>query len=152
MSGTHRIRLAGPWQFTVTTSGPDAISDAVEQQRCQLPFPADDVQRKAFSDGVILTRRFHRPTGLTAGHRVSMMFRGIHPTACHLNRESVDIDAICDESLPGSPTARVDLTGCLSDFNIISVQLPAGSSMEPGDLNNQCLESVWLEIDESSVS
>ena len=65
----HRIRLAGPWEwqaFTVTSG----VAGIGEIHKCQLPFPSEP--GIVADHGILLRRRFHEPTGMSAATTVTV--------------------------------------------------------------------------------
>ena len=126
----HRIRLAGPWEWQVIGSPQQSTREAA---RCQLPFTLSGDQRES---GVVLTRRFHRPTGINDATTLRIVLQA--------SRKPVDVQ-LNGKSLPGSESSVAaeycfNLTGRVEPFNQLSVLLL------PQTDASATLQSAWLEI------
>ncbi len=129
----HRIRLAGPWesQFIGTDGQPDD-----EVIRCELPFTLPESQRES---GVLLTRRFHRPTGIDDTTILRIVLQSSErPAAVRLNGTDI---AEC-RARPDAEFA-FEITGQMAEFNLLGVLLRPAESAAPTTLN-----TAWLEIQE----
>jgi len=123
----HRINLRNPWQ----RKNPD--------QTLPLPLPSNALLPS--SDSILkITRRFHRPSGLTATHQVELVLEGLFPTASlQLNGQPLQMANGPEKTFRGDITANLEsfnqLTVCWTGFDqIVDCQL----------------EDVYLEISESA--
>jgi len=126
---THTIRLAGPWELTV-----DGRDDPV----CvRLPFALPDDTRTAQ-----LTRRFHRPAGLTVQTVVRIEI-GLNDRLRQLDVNGTQIPVIqpdIRESATGWISA-FDLTTALLPFNVLQIELAADTG-RPSEIQSAVLVIV----------
>jgi hypothetical protein len=155
---THSIRLAGPWQYQVLTAGRTLAPQHSGDLR--LPFPAsipDDVVahlKRDFTEPVNLfvrlSRRFHRPTGLTNATQVWLRLVIDGAANCVLNQQSLTPNQQPDAF--GSKTEQGNCYACeisrqLRDFNLLEILIP----LTPGE-SLAAVTEVTLEIAEPSES
>jgi hypothetical protein len=126
--GRHRIRLAAPWEFRLLTAPADTPSST-----CKLPFALSDAgadDAVSVSDTIVLTRKFHRPSGLDESTRV---FIGIEvdevdsPKSLRtvlLNKEVVSLPE--DHSVSDG-ALQIDVSGRLLPFNVLQLQFPVAA-------------------------
>ncbi len=132
LMGLHRIRLAAPWEFRLLTAKADLPSST-----CKLPFALSDVgadEAVSDSDTIVLTRKFHRPSGLDESTRV---FIGIEldevdsPNSLKtvlLNKEALSFP----EDRSGSDgVLQIDVSGRLLPFNVLQLQFPVAAGHTP---------------------
>ncbi len=127
---SHRIRLAGPWEWCGIG---DPQEPLIKKTGCQLPFTlAEDL----CDAGVMLMRRFHRPTGIddTTKMRI-VLVASVQPTDVQLNGKTLPACESTDES-----EYCFDLTGRAEPFNQLSILLM------PQTDTAATLHAVWLEI------
>jgi hypothetical protein len=133
--GLHRIRLAAPWEARLVTSLV-AETDATSST-CKLPFALSDVgvnEPVSDSDTIVLTRKFHRPSGLEESTRV---FIGIEldevgsPKSLQtvlLNKAALPFP----EDRSGSDgVLQIDVSGRLLPFNVLQLQFPVAAGHTP---------------------
>ena len=127
----HRIRQAGPWeaQLIETDGQPDG-----EVIRCQLPFTLSESRGAA---GVLLNRGFHCPTGIdgTTTLRIVLQVSEMPHTVLINGTNIVECAASLDAEF------AFDVTGRLTEFNLLSVLCRSSNHESPATLN-----IVWLEI------
>ncbi|MFO1095994.1 MAG: hypothetical protein U0992_22210 [Planctomycetaceae bacterium] len=134
---THSIKLKGPWTVRLLPS-----SGATGEPQV-VHLPAD--WKAVFGDvagTAVFQRRFNRPTGLTAGHRVRIQLHGVTELiAVRLNDRPRPVELGTDG------TASVDLTDGLQPHNVLSVEIrfdPCAQPGRPGGL----WQPVVIEIEE----
>jgi hypothetical protein len=132
LMGLHRIRLAAPWEFRLLTAQADTPSST-----CKLPFALSDFgadEAVSDSDSIVLTRKFHRPSGLDESTRI---FIGIEldevgsPNSLKtvlLNKEALSFPE--DRSGSGG-VLQIDVSGRLLPFNVIQLQFPVAAGHTP---------------------
>jgi hypothetical protein len=155
---THSIRLAGPWQFQVLAEG--NTQAPFDSGDLRLPFPSslgDDVilrlkssQHAPVKMFVRLSRRFHRPTGLTDATQVWLRLVMDQTADCLLNQQPLTPDQQPDAF--GSKAGQGDCYACeisrqLRDYNLLEIDVP----LLPGESPTAVTE-VTLEIAEPSES
>ena len=130
--GLHRIRLAAPWEVRLVTSLV-AETDATSPT-CKLPFALSDVgvnDPVSDSDTIVLTRKFHCPSGLDESTRVLI---GIELdnvgsseslTTVLLNKAALSFSD--DRSEPNC-MLHVDVSGRLLAFNVLQLQFAVAAS------------------------
>ena len=121
---THEIRLAGPWEFRISTS--DAWV------RCRLPYVAPD--NLSDVETVFLRRSFHRPSGLSSETRLFLVVNGVRG----LDRIQVNTGQV-DATKCVNAAVEFDVSNLLDSFNQVSIELPQRRSE---------VDSVILRIDE----
>jgi hypothetical protein len=124
--GLHRIRLAAPWEVRLVTSLV-AETDATSPT-CKLPFALSDVgvdDPVSDSDTIVLTRKFHCPSGLDESTRVLIGIEldnvGSSESlkAVLLNNAALSVSD--DRSEPNG-MLHVDVSGRLLAFNVLELQ------------------------------
>jgi hypothetical protein len=153
---THSIRLAGPWQYQVFAEG--NTQALLHSGDLRLPFPlslSDDLisHRKLSPTDpsrvfVRLSRRFHRPTGLTDATQVWLRLVMDRAAECRLNHQSMTPDQQPDAF--GSKVRQGDCFACeisqeLRDYNLLEILIPLTPSESP-----TAVAEVTLEIAEPS--
>jgi len=131
---SHRIRLAGPWEWHPWPETSGSLSPG-EVHRCQLPFPPehDGVAR----DGLLLRRRFHCPTGIDVSTFVAVTVEVRHCIPDVRLNERI-LTPVEDRAI--SNLWRCDVSGFLKPFNELQVRLvPIHSNLQPR-LNTAALE------------
>jgi hypothetical protein len=130
--GLHRIRLAAPWEFRLLTAKADTPSST-----CKLPFALSDFgadEAVSEFDAIVLTRKFHRPSGLDESTRV---FIGVEldevsfPNSLKtvlLNKEALSFPE--DRSLSDG-VLQIDVSGRLLPFNMLQLQFPVAAGHTP---------------------
>ena len=130
--GLHRIRLAAPWEVRVVTSLV-AETDATSPT-CKLPFALSDVgvdDPVSDSDTIVLTRKFHCPSGLDESTRVLIGIEldnvGSSESlkAVLLNNAALSVSD--DRSEPNG-MLHVDVSGRLLAFNVLQLQFAVAAS------------------------
>ena len=133
--GLHRIRLAAPWEVRLVTSLV-AETDATSPT-CKLPFALSDVgvdDPVSDSDTIVLTRKFHCPSGLDESTRVLI---GIELdnvgsseslTTVLLNKAALSVS---DDGSEPNCMLHVDVSGRLLAFNVLQLQFPVAASNTP---------------------
>ena len=137
---SHRIRLAGPWEWQAVAEG-EQVSDVREPQTCRLPFPAG--LGSPVSGGILLRRGFHRPTGIAAGTSVVIVVEVVNCVPeVWLNGQILSCTS--GNGAAGMPQPwRFDVSELMKSFNELRVRLmPAGSDSQPS------LHAAALEIRE----
>jgi hypothetical protein len=132
LMGLHRIRLAAPWEFRLLTAEADAPSST-----CKLPLALSDlsaVEPVSDSDTIVLTRKFHRPSGLDESTRVFIgieLDEGDSPNSLKtvlLNKEALSFP----EDRSGSDgVLQIDVSGRLLPFNVLQLQFPVAAGHTP---------------------
>ena len=148
----HKIRLAGPWEWSPVDSSGEC-SDLTEaqtrskRQTCQLPF---QFVKDHGCLPISLVRRFHCPTGISEKTTICVALEVSRPVIqVRLNGRLVSEDSQNAVDAPGVPpetatySQRFDVSGALKPFNELNVLL---SPMESGEMAE--LISVNLEIRE----
>jgi hypothetical protein len=150
----HTIRLRGPWEFQPLARFRLLPGGGVEQTTDGLPaggtlhLPADGggVLGRDFQGIVRFTRRFHRPTGLTAASRVWLVIDDVDWRATVTLNERRLGEMVCSKSPEMASgrevrlcPARFDVTAELLPLNVLSivmtlpdVQLDGGALRRPG--------------------
>lgn len=143
LGNTHSIKLKGPWSVTLFTddrSGPEANNRTVR-------LPAD--WRSLFGETAgraVFERRFNRPTGLTDGHRVRILFREVAGTlVVRLNDEPLSIEH------PNDSASLVEITGRMRPHNQLSVEIECDSNDAPHQPRG-LWQPVLLQIEEPGSS
>jgi hypothetical protein len=148
--GLHRIRLAAPWEVRLVTSLV-AETDATSPT-CKLPFALSDVgviEPVSDSDTIVLTRKFHRPSGLDESTRVLIGIELDNVGSSEslktvlLNKAALSFSG--DRS-GANGVLHVDVSGRLLAFNVLQLQFPVAASHTPVHLI-----SVNLLIEEQAV-
>jgi hypothetical protein len=148
--GLHRIRLAAPWEVRLVTSLV-AETDATSST-CKLPFALSDVgviEPVSDSDTIVLTRKFHRPSGLDESTRVLIGIELDNVGSSEslktvlLNKAALSFSG--DRS-GANGVLHVDVSGRLLAFNVLQLQFPVAASHTPVHLI-----SVNLLIEEKAV-
>ncbi|MCX7397060.1 MAG: hypothetical protein NT138_05200 [Planctomycetales bacterium] len=148
--GLHRIRLAAPWEVRLVTSLV-AETDATSST-CKLPFALSDVgviEPVSDSDTIVLTRKFHRPSGLDESTRVLIGIELDNVGSSEslktvlLNKAALSFSG--DRS-GANGVLHVDVSGRLLAFNVLQLQFPVAASHTPVHLI-----SVNLLIEEQAV-
>ena len=130
--GLHRIRLAAPWEVRLVTSLV-AETDATSPT-CKLPFALSDVgvnDPVSDSDTIVLTRKFHCPSGLDESTRVLIGIEldnvGSSESlkAVLLNNAALWVSD--DRSEPNG-MLHVDVSGRLLAFNVLQLQFAVAAS------------------------
>lgn len=131
MSLLHQIRLRGPWEFFSS----DAIDGAPE--RIDLP---DEWERLSEIAGPVrLRRRFHRPTGLDASHRLKVRIpTGADDCGVEVNGRPIDRN-------PDERESAVWLLPELELSNVLVLTLSGGDNKDWSTWQ----EPVVLEIHEA---
>jgi hypothetical protein len=164
----HIIRLRGPWdyeplaRFVTQADGSTSVTNEKLPPSGVIELPADwaGVLGADFQGRVRFTRRFHRPTGLEATSRVSLVMDDVDWQAEVALNDSVLGAVICSQSVE-SPIAqrcpaRFDITTLLSPQNQLSIvitspTLDAGNYPlpRPGRIGQRggLIGLVRLEID-----
>ncbi len=129
--GLHRIRLAAPWEVRLVTSLV-AETDATSPT-CKLPFALSDVgvnDPVSDSDTIVLTRKFHCPSGLDESTRVLIGIElgnvGSSESlkAVLLNNAALSVSNDRSES---NGMLHVDVSGRLLAFNVLQLQFPVAA-------------------------
>jgi hypothetical protein len=133
--GLHRIRLAAPWEVRLVTSLV-AETDATSST-CKLPFALSDVgviEPVSDSDTIVLTRKFHRPSGLDESTRVLIGIELDNVGSSEslktvlLNKAALSFSG--DRS-GANGVLHVDVSGRLLAFNVLQLQFPVAASHTP---------------------
>ena len=113
-SGVHSINLKGPWTIV---RRPHEDRDETVRASATIPFE----WRELFGDAVgtaVFERRFNRPTGLTDGHRMRIVFR----EAAGLQGVAVNgVPLLLEERADGGQF--VDMTGRLQPHNRLTIEV-----------------------------
>ena len=129
--GLHRIRLAAPWEVRVVTSLV-AETDATSPT-CKLPLALSDVgvnDPVSDSDTIVLTRKFHCPSGLVESTRV---FIGIElddvGSATSLKTVLLNkaVLSFSDDRSESNGVPHIDVSGRLLAFNVLQLQFPVAA-------------------------
>ena len=147
--GLHRIRLAAPWELSYQKSDSAETAPASSNRKLPLALSELDLQESA-SDAqtILLSRKFHCPTGLDASTRVYIEIAledfaaAATLVAVMLNKESMSITNRSDEE---QCLLQIDVSGRLMAFNVIQLQFPFAASHTSGRLL-----SVTLMIEEQA--
>lgn len=120
----HRIRLRGPWQVRPHSGGPAG--------RMTIPGTLRDGGWAGLSGRVSFYRRFGRPSNLSAGDEVWLVFERVSgPAEVRLN----------DHRLGAFDGAwSIEVTAGLQDRNELEV------AVEAADDGGGIVGDVWLEI------
>ena len=118
----HRIRLKGPWEWSVPTPAPAL---AWTWNRIRLPDEWDRLP--AMAGPVWFRRRFHCPTGITPTDRICVAIRTTQPmTSVHLNGQLL---ARLQSPSPDSVSViRFELTQNVTDRNLLEILFGEGIS------------------------
>ena len=145
--GLHRIRLAAPWELSHRTAA--SAETAPISSNCKLPLALNGLvpeESTADSEIILLSRKFHCPTGIDGSTRVFIeieledIFQAEAIKAVVLNKETLSIshgNAVSNRLL------HVDVSGRLMAFNVLQLQIPIAASHTSGRLL-----SVTLMIEE----
>ena len=128
-SMSHRIRLAGPWQYST--------DDGSTWQRCTLPFDAGT----ADNDGQAcrLRRKFHRPTGTTDSTRLTLLV-SLEGTISAATVNGLSLAFSC--SGESSAELTIEISNAITQFNVLELTIDHE--------NNAVVTSVVLQIEEPS--
>lgn len=130
--GLHKIRLAAPWELRVVNSL--ATESDASAATCKLPFVMSDLRDQiaaSDSDTVVLTRKFHRPSGLDESTRVfiGVELDGASPSkslkTVMLNKEALPLSPECSAS---GDVFQFDVSGRLLGFNELQLRFPSSAS------------------------
>jgi len=130
--GLHRIRLAAPWEVRVVTSLV-AETDATSST-CKLPFALSDVgvnDPVSDSETIVLTRKFHCPSGLDESTRVLIGIELDNVGSSEslktvlLNKAAL---LFSDDQSESNGLLHVDVSGRLLAFNVLQLQFPVAAS------------------------
>lgn len=124
----HQIRLRGPWEHAGWSDTPS---------RVKFPATVRDLC-SAEADRCVVSRFFHRPTGLDAATLTMLLETPAQPTQVRLNDAALELRAV------KSGLWEVDLTDKLALRNRLEVTL--SNLAEVQDQEKTALE-VWLEIE-----
>ena len=108
MSYPHRIRLRGPWEYSVIQSS--ALDVAYPTGRVHLPSDWSETLGPGFRGRVAYRRHFNSPTQLDAHERVWLVIEGVDP------RGTV--------TLNGRPLGEVKGYGLFAEFDITAELKP----------------------------
>lgn len=133
--GLHRIRLAAPWEVRLVTSLV-AETDATSPT-CKLPFALSDVgvnDPVSDSDTIVLTRKFHCPSGLDESTRVLIGIEldnvGSSESLNTVLLNNAALSVSDDRSEPNG-MLHVDVSGRLLAFNVLQLQFAVAASHTP---------------------
>ena len=127
----HRIRLAGPWESQSIGDDGQPVGEVI---RCQLPFTLPGPE---YESGVLLTRGFHRPTGIDDTTTLRIVLQASEcPDAVRINGTDI---AECAASVDAE--FAFEVTGRIVEFNLLSVLFKSTEAESPPALN-----TAWLEI------
>jgi hypothetical protein len=142
---SHIIRLHGPWQvvplarYTRDERGAWSLTDGPLPPPATIIVPTrwDAALGPDFNGAVRWTRRFHRPTGLSAGDRVwlALDLEPI-PTCVELNNHRLWSSALGADPLP----RRLDITDRLLPSNLLSLDASNPPDTPPAELRWVALE------------
>lgn len=125
MSEPHRIRLRGPWDV-------EPLSPAMPALRVSLPTTLRNGGLAGYAGLVRFVRRFGRPTNLSVGDTVWLVFEGVSGAAeVHLNDR--DLGRVVG-------TGRFEVGDLLAERNAIAV------TVEAADDSAGIVGDVVLEI------
>lgn len=127
----HRIRLAGPWDSQPVDERRQPVGDST---RCQLPLTLTESSPEP---GVLLTRGFHRPTGIDD----TTTLRIVLQTTARPNSVSINGMMIAECPVSSNAEYAFDATSRITAFNLLSVLFDGRTDKPPTTLH-----SVWLEI------
>ena len=144
----HVIRLRGPWNYEPLARFVPHTDGRVDATNDNLPpsgvieLPADwaSVLGADFQGSVRFTRRFHRPTGLEASSRVTLVIEDVDWQAELLLNDRLLGTVFCSRSLDAQQAmkcpARFDISTQLTPQNQLSIvvtspTLDAGNSPLP---------------------
>jgi hypothetical protein len=133
--GLHRIRLAAPWEVRVVTSLV-AETDATSST-CKLPFALSDVgvnDPVSDSETIVLTRKFHCPSGLDESTRVLIGIELDNVGSSEslktvlLNKAAL---LFSDDQSESNGLLHIDVSGRLLAFNVLQLQFPVAARHTP---------------------
>ncbi|MEI8381930.1 MAG: hypothetical protein WCJ09_17505 [Planctomycetota bacterium] len=134
----HRIRLAGPWEYTWLES---LDHKHPEQASGTIKIPADwQVVFGLVAGSAVFSRKFHRPTNLEPHEQVVMHFKGIAGSG-EIRLNDVVLMAF-------SETAGVlecDITTSMQPFNRLEIHLRFDPSASPATRGG-LYDDVAIEI------
>ncbi len=131
----HRIRLAAPWEVRLVT--PLVAETDGASSTCKLPFALNDVgvnEPVSDSDTIVLTRKFHRPSGLVESTRV---FIGIEldDVGSSTSLKTVLLNKVAlsfsDDRSGANGVPHIDVSGRLLAFNVLQLQFPVTAGHTP---------------------
>jgi hypothetical protein len=133
----HHIRLHGPWECCVLSRSVRLADGSWQETRAGLPpsgrvrIPTDGIPSlgEGCRDRILLTRRFHQPTGLVPDDRVDLVIEGLAAGAT-VTLNGVALRAI----LFGQDSVRYDVTRCLQRRNelALEVEVPGATADASG--------------------
>jgi hypothetical protein len=133
--GLHRIRLAAPWEVRLVTSLV-AETDATSST-CKLPFALSDVgvnDPVSDSETIVLTRKFHCPSGLDESTRVLIGIELDNVGSSEslktvlLNKAAL---LFSDDQSESNGLLHIDVSGRLLAFNVLQLQFPVAARHTP---------------------
>ena len=131
----HRIRLAAPWEVRLVT--PLVAETDATSSTCKLPFALNNVgvnDAVSDSDTIVLTRKFHRPSGLVESTRV---FIGIEldDVGSSTSLKTVLLNKVAlsfsDDRSGANGVPHIDVSGRLLAFNVLQLQFPVAAGHTP---------------------
>jgi hypothetical protein len=138
----HRIRLAGPWEWCNSSS-----QSPGDRQTCQLPFSssADNGDHPGACGSLLLSRRFHCPTGIdsTTVVKIALEVQAGNAEA-KLNGVPLEAEVEADDIQQDAKSIRIvrfSVSGALRPFNELQVFLSRAA-----DGVAATLVSAYLEI------
>ena len=131
----HRIRLAAPWEVRLVTALV-AETDATSST-CKLPFALSDVgvnHSVSDSDTIVLTRKFHRPSGLVESTRVFIEIE-LDDVGSSTSLKTVLLNkaalSFSDDRSGANGVPDIDVSGRLLAFNVLQLQFPVAAGQTP---------------------
>lgn len=122
---SHRIRLAGPWEWQALTET-NGVAGTGEVHKCQLPFPSEP--NVVAGQGILLRRRFHCPTGMSATTTVTVAIE-IQDGIPQLTLNDRILTGVADSEFTELASSamtnqwRFDVSGFLKSYNELQVRL-----------------------------
>ncbi len=115
----HVIRLRGPWNYRVEQ--PASAGGLVVTGVVELPGGWSAAFPHGAPPGLVLNRRFGRPTGISPGDRVELVVEAVGTLAEILLNGEPQWDG-------ATPATRIDVSGRLGSRN--ELQISVGDSAE----------------------
>lgn len=139
----HSIKLKGPWSVTLLPA--EGADCAPETVTVHLPAEWRDLFGET-AGRAVFERRFNRPTGLTDGHRVRILLRGLGGLpGVRLNDQALTVEVL------GAEDSFVEITGRMSPHNLLRIEIEFDPQVH-GDRPGGLWQPVLLQIEEPDVA